>query len=85
MSTSQYAQQKKPKSHIIVLVVMACIFVAAGFLFCGKYGFVLVGCIAGYGFALRRAYKSLDGMNGDVAGYALTIGELCAVAVYAFV
>ncbi len=28
-------------------------------------------------------YKSLDGMNGDIAGYALTIGELCAVAVYA--
>lgn len=85
MSTSQYADQKKPKSHIVGLTVMACIFVAAGFLLCGKYGFALVGCMAGYALALRRAYKSLDGMNGDVAGYALTIGELCAVAVYALI
>ena len=85
MSTSQYAAQKKPKSHIVVLAVMACIFVAVGFLLCGKYGFALVGCMAGYALALRRAYKSLDGMNGDVAGYALTIGELCAVAVYALI
>ena len=85
MSTSQYAQQKKPNSHIVVLIVLACIFVGAGFLLCGQYGFALVGCMAGYALALRRAYKSLDGMNGDVAGYALTIGELCAVAVYAFV
>ena len=83
MSTSQYADQKKPKSHLVVLTIMLVIFLAAGFLFCGKYGFVLVGCMVGYGLALRRAYKSLEGMNGDISGYALTIGELCAVVVYA--
>ena len=85
MSTSQYADQKKPKSHMVVLVVMLVSFLAAGFLLCGKYGFSLVGCLAGFGFALHRAYKSLDGMNGDISGYALTIGELCAVAVYALI
>ena len=85
MSTSQYAEQKKPKSHIVVLMVMLCAFVAAGFLLCGKYGFALAGCLIGYGLALRRGYKSLDGMNGDISGYALTIGELCAVAVYALI
>ena len=83
MSTSQYADQKKPKAHIVVISIMLCLFVAGGFLLCGKYGFALVGCVAGYGLALLRAYKSLDGMNGDISGYALTIGELCAVAVYA--
>ena len=85
MSTSQYADQKKPKAHLAVLAAMLCIFLTAGFLFCGKYGFALVGCLIGYGFALLRAYRSLDGMNGDISGYALTIGELCAVAVYALV
>ena len=83
MSTSQYADQRKPKSHMAVLTVMLVIFLAAGFLLCGKYGSVLVGCLAGYALALRRAYRSLEGMNGDISGYALTIGELCAVAVYA--
>jgi adenosylcobinamide-GDP ribazoletransferase len=83
MSTSQYANQKKPKSHMAALTVMLCIFLGAGFLLCGKYGFVLVGCLTGYALALRRGYKSLEGMNGDISGYALTIGELCAVAVYA--
>ena len=83
MSTSQYADQKKPKSHIIALTIMLIVFLAAGFLLCGKYGFALVGGLVGYALALRRAYKSLEGMNGDISGYALTIGELCAVAVYA--
>ena len=85
MSTSQYADQKKPKSHMVVLTVMLVAFLAAGFLLCGKYGFALIGGWVGYGLALCRGYKSLDGMNGDISGYALTIGELCAVAVYALI
>ena len=85
MSTSQYADQKKPKSHMVVLTIMLAVFLAAGFLLCGKYGFALVGGLAGYGLALRRGYKSLEGMNGDISGYALTVGELCAVAVYALI
>ena len=83
MNTSQYAQTKKPKSHVMVLTVMTILFVSAGFLLCGRYGFVLLGGLAGYGFALRKAYRSLEGMNGDISGYALTISELCAVAVLA--
>ena len=83
MHTSQYAQTKKPKSHVAVLIAMTAVFVAAGFLLCGRYGFVLLGGIAGYGLALRKAYRSLEGMNGDISGYALTLSELCAAAVLA--
>ena len=83
MSTSQYADQKKPRSHIVVLTVMLVVFLAAGFLLCGRYGFALIGGLVGYGLALCRGYKSLEGMNGDISGYALTVGELCTVAVYA--
>ena len=83
MNTSQYADQKKPRSHMVILAVMTAVFVAAGFLLCGRYGLVLPGCLAGYGFALRKAYKSLEGMNGDISGYALSIGELWAAAVFA--
>jgi len=83
MNTSQYAQTKKPKSHVVALIAMTAVFVAAGFLLCGRYGFVLLGGLAGYGLALRKAYKSPEGMNGDISGYALTLSELCAAAVLA--
>ena len=83
MSTSQYAHQQKPKSHVVILTAMAAVFVAAGFLICGKYGVSLLGCLAGYGLALGKGYRSLDGMNGDISGYALSIAELLAVAVFA--
>lgn len=81
MSTSQYAQQHKPKSHIIILLAMLCITVIAGFALCSRYGFCLIGGMAGYALTLRHAYKSLEGMNGDIAGYALTYSELAAIAV----
>lgn len=84
MHTSQYAARKKSKAHICIIAVLLCAAVAAGFLLCGKYGFALLGCLLGYGLALCRGYRSLDGMSGDISGYALTVGELCAVAVFAF-
>ena len=83
MSTSQYAGQSKPGIHMVVLTIMLAIFLTAGFLLCGRYGFVMIGCLIGYGLALHRGYKSLEGMNGDISGYALTFGELAAAALFA--
>lgn len=83
MSTSQYADRRKPRGHLLILVVMLGIFLSVGFLLWGKSGFVLIGVLAGYGLALRKGYRSLEGMNGDIAGYALTIGELSGAAVLA--
>ena len=83
MSTSQYAAQSKPVSHLIVLSAMLCLFVVLGFTLWGRMGFALIGCMAGYGLALRRGYRNLEGMNGDIAGYALTVSELCGGAVFA--
>lgn len=83
MHTSQYAARKKSKTHICIMAGTLCAAVTAGFLLCGKYGFALLGCLLGYGLALCRGYRSLNGMNGDISGYALTVGELCAVAFFA--
>lgn len=83
MNSSQYAKRNLSHIQIGIIGSVAALSVLAGFLLCGKYGFALIGCLAGYGLALRRGYRSLEGMNGDISGYALTIGELCAVAVYA--
>lgn len=85
MGTSQYAdsQSKAVKWHVVLLAVLLTGCVAAGFLLTGKYGLVLIGGLVNYGLALRKSYRLLDGMNGDISGYCLTISELCAVAVYA--
>ncbi len=83
MATSQYADRKRPASYAAVLCAMLVILIAAGIFLCGRQCVVLLGCMTGYGVALWHAYRSLDGMNGDISGYALSIGELCAVAVYA--
>lgn len=83
MSTSQYAVQKKPTAHLIAVCVMLLLFAVLGFVLWGRMGFALIGCMAGYGLALRHGYRNLEGMNGDIAGYALTIGELCGAAVFA--
>lgn len=85
MSTSQYAERKTGKGYCFTLLLILFIALAAGFLLCGKSGAALVGCLIGYALALRKGYKSLEGMNGDISGYALTLGELCAVAVFVLV
>ena len=85
MSTSQYAERKTDKGYTFTLFLMLAIALTVGFLSCGKSGAALIGCLAGYALALRKGYKSLEGMNGDISGYALTISELCAVAVFVLV
>ena len=31
---------------------------------------------AGYGLAVWYGFRQLDGMSGDISGFALTVGEL---------
>ena len=86
MFTSQYAgafQRGISKVEPVVLSVMLIAAVTVAFPLCGKAGFALVGGLAGYALALIKGFKSLGGMNGDIAGYALTLSELTSVAVWA--
>ncbi len=86
MSTSQYAgsfREGVSRGQVIALAGMLVVTLAAGFLVFGTQGFVLLGGLAGYALALRKGFKSLDGMNGDISGYALTLSELAALALWA--
>ena len=88
METSEYAgvYRKGVKvSHILVLSAMLVGAVTLRFIFLGKYGFVSVAVLVGYALPLLRAFRSLGGMSGDVSGYAMTIAELCGIAVFALV
>ena len=83
METSQYSKsQTYPKWPSFVLMVLSAACLVIEFVLFGEYGFVLVGGLLGYLIPLRQSYRLLDGMNGDVSGYCLTISELCAVVVW---
>ena len=84
MSTSQYAGRKVSKGHIVVFCVMLTISLALGFFLWGRWAWSLIGTLVGYGLALRKSYRSLEGMNGDISGYSLTMGELAGLGVLAF-
>ena len=86
LSTSEYAgayRRGVKKSHVAALAVVLAAATAAGFVFLGRCGFAAPAVIAGYLWRLRRAFRSLDGMSGDVSGYALIFGEFCGIAVFA--
>ena len=83
MATSQYARKKAGLADILIPGA----FLVASFAFSlwvGPRGaLVLIAELAGYGLALRKGYVSLEGMNGDISGYALTLGELTALGALA--
>lgn len=85
MSTSQYAGSFRDgvsRGQVAALAVMLLIAVAAGLILLGRLGLVLLFQVAAYALALRKGFKSLEGMNGDISGYALTLSELAAVAAW---
>ena len=80
METSQYA---KREPHVVLPLVMLALAIGFGFRLRTKFGLTLLGCVAGFCLALLRGYGSLKGMNGDISGYCLTIGELTALVTLA--
>ena len=83
ISESQYIGVAKNKSQIVVLTAQLLLASVLSFIVCGKTAIAVVAVVTGYALALSKAYKSLEGVNGDVAGYALTISEFCGVLVLA--
>lgn len=85
MSTSQYAGQSLVKTRAIAHALMLCAALAAGYLLCGLSALALVIEAVIYALAVWRGVHALGGMNGDVAGYALTVAEICGVAAFALI
>lgn len=74
METSQYAQRKR--SLALPLVMLAAALGVS--IYVGAWVPVLA-VLAGYAAALLRAYRSLRGMNGDISGYCICLGELAGL------
>ena len=48
-----------------------------------SFSFGPLAAAAGYVLAAAYGYRQLDGMSGDISGFALTLGELAGVTVWA--
>ncbi len=73
------------RGHIVLLAALLAVELTVGFVLLGWTGFSGLAVVFGYGHHLTRAFRSLDGMSGDVSGYALTFAEVCGIAVFALV
>lgn len=80
METSQYAQRK---THWALPLAMLAAAVGVGFWWETPVGIALVAVMVGYALALVRAYRSLKGMNGDISGYCISLGELAGLCTMA--
>ena len=79
MDTSQYAAMGASRGGY--LAALAVLLVLAAGLPLWLWGsFAPLAAAAGYGLAVWYGYRNLDGMSGDISGFALTLGELCGCA-----
>lgn len=83
MESSQYSALQRKNRDLWISGGMLLAVLTCGFLTGGRYAAALLGAVAAYGLALRRAYGSLKGMNGDISGYCLSVSEAAALAVLA--
>ena len=83
LQTRQYANCEKKKRGRILPGVMLLAALAAGFVLFEMWGLGLAVQAVSFALALRRAFRSLGGMNGDISGYCITLSELFACAALA--
>lgn len=85
MGHSQYAKSARPGYAVIIPAALLVVFFTLSF-FVGRGAFICaIAAIIGWSLACFRGYRQLDGMSGDISGYAITLGEAAAVIALAFV
>lgn len=87
MGSSQYAGMDRQGRGGKLAALTVLFLLAAGLplLVCGRAGWAPLAAGAAYWLAAWQGFRQLDGMSGDISGYALTLGELIGVAVLTLV
>lgn len=79
MKTSQYSELIKRTQYNVILIIMMLIVIVLVFGVSVRAGISVISVIIVYWICALYGYKMLDGMNGDISGYALTISELAGI------
>ena len=85
MDHSQYANDMRPTYAVIIPAVLLISALASTLLIGGRAWACSAGALLGWCAACYRGYRQLQGMSGDISGYAITVGEVCAAVAFAFV
>lgn len=84
MQTSQYAGManagRPVRGHILALIIMLVLAAAVPAVLFGLSGLAPAVTGAAYFLFCLIGYKNLKGMNGDISGFALSLGELFGAA-----
>ncbi len=79
---AMFAAGVAPRFRAAALVLLL-LFLLLPFLFCGLPGLCGAAAVLGAWLMVLWGRKNLGGMSGDIAGAAITFGELCGVAALA--
>lgn len=80
MQTSQYAGQTHGRGELVFPAVVLALLLGTCAIWFRLWALVLLGEVLVYALSLRRGYRGLEGMNGDISGYCITLSELAACA-----
>ncbi|MCL2478277.1 MAG: adenosylcobinamide-GDP ribazoletransferase [Treponema sp.] len=84
---SSYAKtfsKNSAAAHRIFIIVIAAAGIVFSFFVAGIYALIVAAAvIAGFWAAMAWEYVDLEGVSGDLAGFALVIGELAGLAAMA--
>ena len=81
LAQSAYAnmlRQNTGMTHKIFIILVAILSIVLSWFLAGVCGLIVAAAvIAGFTAAMAWAYTDLKGVSGDLAGFALVVGELC--------
>lgn len=81
---SEYAKFEPSSATTIAALSMLVILQIIAGVWLGVWAFLgVLMTIIGYALAMFHAFRLLNGVSGDLAGYALSVGELCGLAALA--
>ena len=81
---SEYAALNRSMATPLAAITMLILTIITGWIWIGgNAALSLLLTTLGYAIAMAWAVRTLKGVSGDLAGYALCVGELCGLAALA--
>lgn len=85
LSSSQYATNKASTQVLVTAWCLLLLSLATAWCYQPTALVCALTALVGWSLACGGAYRNLQGMSGDISGYAITLGETCGLVALALV